>query len=141
MRRRKFSVLEKNFIQERASHCCEYCKFPMHYSHDSFHIEHIIPIRFGGSNELENLAWSCDGCNTNKWGYMEWLDPQTGIMVALFNPRLDNWKSHFQWSADFTLILGLTTIGRATIDLLKMNRSGLINIRKALIAFGVLPLQ
>ena len=141
MSRRKFSSLEKFFIQERAGHCCEYCKFPMSYSHDGFHIEHIIPIRFGGSNELENLAWSCDGCNTNKWGHIEWLDTETGIKVSLFNPRLDIWKNHFRWNDDFTLIIALSPTGRVTIDLLKMNRSGLINIRKVLVAYGVLPVQ
>jgi hypothetical protein len=41
MSRRKFTPLEKSCIQERAEHSCEYCKFPMSYSHDSFHIEHI----------------------------------------------------------------------------------------------------
>ena len=139
MSRRKFTPLEKSFIQERAEHSCEYCKFPTSYSHDGFHIEHIVPIRLGGSNDLGNLAWSCDGCNTNKWGYLEWLDHATGVKVALFNPRQDIWKNHFRWSDDFTFILGLSPTGRATIDLLKMNRLGLINIRKALIAYGISP--
>jgi HNH endonuclease len=141
MSRRKFTPFEKSFIQERARHSCEYCKFPMSFSHDGFHIEHITPIRLGGTNELGNLAWSCDGCNTHKWGHIEWVDSQTSNKVPLFNPRQDIWKNHFQWSDDFTLILGISTSGRATIDLLKMNRLGLINIRKALIAYGVFPLE
>jgi HNH endonuclease len=141
MSRRKFAPFEKSFIQVRAKHCCEYCKFPIAYSHDSFHIEHIIPIRLDGNNELENLALACDGCNSNKWGYVEALDALTGDMVALFHPRQDVWAEHFEWSEDFTMILGKTPTGRATIDLLKMNRLGLVNIRKALFAYGVLPVQ
>ena len=141
MSRRKFSTFEKTFIQERAGQCCEYCKFPMAYSHDAFHIEHIQPIRLGGNNELENLALACDGCNTNKWGYSEWVDPETNISELLFNPREDSWEYHFHWQEDFTSIEGLTGKGRATIALLKMNRIGLLNIRKALFAFGVIPLK
>ena len=60
MGRRKFTRFERTFIQQR-DQCCEYCQFPMAYSPDGFHIEHIIPIRLGGSNEMDNLALACDG--------------------------------------------------------------------------------
>jgi hypothetical protein len=85
------------------------------------------------------LALSCDGCNSNKRANIEWHDPETGVTVSLFNPRQDVWYNHFQWSDDFTLIISKTSTGRATIDLLKMNRNGLVNIRKALLAYGVFP--
>ena len=134
-RRRKFSPIERAFIQERAGGCCEYCKFPFDFSHDAFHIEHIIPLRQNGSDELENLAFACDGCNTFKW-----TDPESGQKTALFNPRQEEWSVHFAWSDDFISVLGLTPEGRATVDLLKMNRLGLKNIRKALIAIGMHPL-
>jgi 5-methylcytosine-specific restriction endonuclease McrA len=139
MSRRKFTPLEKRIIQERAGYCCEYCKFPMLYSHDSFHIEHILPIKFGGTNELDNLAWACDGSNTNKGSYIQWIDPVSGVKLALFNPRQDVWKNHFQWNEDFSTIITLTPVAGATLDLLKMNRLGLVNIRKALFVYGVLP--
>jgi hypothetical protein len=137
MHRRKFTVFEKAFIQKRAHYCCEYCKFPMTYSHDSFHIEHIIPLTLEGSNEFYNLALACDGCNSFKWRFTLGPDSQTGKIVTLFNPRQDEWKEHFYWSDDFSLIIGRTARGRATIDLLQLNREGLVNIRKALSAFGV----
>lgn len=46
---------------------------------------------------------------------------------------------HFVWIDDFTIIQGITPQGHATVDLLQMNRLGLINIRKALRAYGVHP--
>jgi HNH endonuclease len=141
MRRRKFTLLEKTFVQQRAHHCCEYCKFPMVYSHDSFHIEHIIPLILGGTNELINLALACDGCNSFKWGFIVGFDKITNTMVSLFNPREDDWKAHFMWSEDFSLIIGNSATGRATVDLLQLNRQGLINIRRALLAFGVKALE
>jgi hypothetical protein len=113
----------------------------MAYSHDSFHIEHIIPLVLGGTNELINLALACDGCNSFKWGFIVGLDENSGTSVTLFNPREEDWKVHFIWSEDFSLIIGQTATGRATVDLLQLNRSGLINIRKALLAFGVKMLE
>ena len=139
MRRRKPSLFERSFIQERAGGCCEYCKFPFDFSHDAFHIEHINPMHRNGSDELENLAFACDGCNSLKWTHIEWPDPESGQRVPLFNPRTEEWSAHFAWSDDFILVSGLTPEGRATLDLLKLNRLGLVNVRKALRAIGVHP--
>lgn len=139
VQRRKLTAFEQSFIQQRANRCCEYCKFPLDYSHDTFHIEHIIPLSFGGTYELVNLALACDGCNSFKWANIEWIDPQTGLKSNLFNPRKDEWSVHFVWIEDFTMIEGLTPQGRATVDLLKMNRLGLKNVRKALRLYGVHP--
>jgi HNH endonuclease len=141
MLRRKFNLFEKSFVQKRAHHCCEYCKFPMSYSHDSFHIEHIIPLVLGGTNELINLALACDGCNSFKWGFIVGFDTITATTVSLFNPRQDIWNEHFAWNEDFSSIIGQTPTGRATVNLLQLNRSGLINIRRALVAFGVKMLE
>lgn len=139
MGRRKYSVLERNFVQERANGCCEYCKFPYKFSHAAFHIEHIIPLQKKGSDELENLAFACDGCNSLKWTYTEWIDPDTKTVVPLFNPRSQKWEEHFVWDHDFITILGLSSVGRVTVNLLQLNRVGLLNIRKALLAIGAHP--
>jgi hypothetical protein len=31
--------------------------------------------------------------------------------VPLYHPRGDTWESHFAWSNDFTLVIGLTPTG------------------------------
>ncbi len=137
--RRKFTAFEQSFIRERAHKCCEYCKFPLDYSHDTFHIEHIIPLILGGLSELFNLALACDGCNTFKWVHIEGIDSLTGLKSSLFNPRKEEWSDHFIWINDFTMVQGITPQGRVTVDLLQMNRQGLVNVRKALKAYGVHP--
>ncbi|MDO8368558.1 MAG: HNH endonuclease signature motif containing protein [Saprospiraceae bacterium] len=106
---------------------------------NAFHIEHIIPLHRNGSDELENLAFACDGCNSLKWTHIEWPDPESGQGVPLFNSRKEEWSVHFAWNDDFTTLTGLTPEGRATLDLVKMNQPGLVNVRKALIAIGVHP--
>jgi hypothetical protein len=67
------------------------------------------------------------------------LDPRSGERVALYNPRQQRWSEHFAWSADYTLILGLTPTGRATVETLHLNRVGLVNLRRVLFAVGEHP--
>jgi hypothetical protein len=138
-KRRKFSLIERDFIQHRAHGCCEYCKILHDFSPDTFEIEHIIALIQGGTNELSNLAFSCSGCNNRKSFKIIAIDPISGTYVPLFNPRIDNWEKHFQWLNDYSIVEGITAIGRATVEQLKLNRKGLINLRKALFAFGVHP--
>ena len=104
-----------------------------------FDTEHVIPSSKGGSDELENLAFSCGGCNGYKSNRTTWFDPVDGNEVPLFNPRIDKWDTHFTWSDDSTLVMGLTPTGRATILALKMNRNGLINLRSILTLVGEHP--
>lgn len=57
------------------------------------------------------------------------------------NPRLDKWNDHFEWSENFSEIIGKTPVGRAMIDTLRMNRSGLKNLRLALVSYRKHPPQ
>lgn len=53
-------------------------------------------------------------------------DPDTGQEISLFNPRLQVWSEHFEWTEDSTLIRGLTSTGRATVTRLQMNRPRIV---------------
>jgi hypothetical protein len=105
----------------------------------SFSMEHITPLDGGGSDDLENLAFACQGCNNHKYTKTEARDPVTGALVLLFHPRTQRWRDHFVWSSDFTRILGVTPTGRATVEALFLNREGLVNLRRALYALGEHP--
>lgn len=111
---------------------CEYCLYPENYASDFFHFDHIIPISKGGKSVLLNLARSCGRCNGLKAHMIKHFDPLTGQKMPLFNPRMDLWIEHFQWSDDDLLILGQTPIGRATADLLQLNRQNVVNLRQLL---------
>lgn len=104
------------------------------YSPDSFSVEHIVPLSKKGTNELDNLAFACQGCNNRKYTSIKATDPVTQADVRLFHPRLQSWSIHFAWSKDCTQVLGLTATGRATVETLQLNRSGLIELRKVLYA-------
>jgi hypothetical protein len=102
-------------------------------------VEHIIPLSKGGKNGLDNLAFACQGCNNRKYTNVEAVDPVTLSIVSLFHPRQHNWGEHFAWSDDSTLVLGLTPIGRATVEKLQLNRSGVVNLRHVLFEAGQHP--
>lgn len=84
-------------------------------------IEHIIPVAKGGSHEESNLWLACPICNTHKADKITAVDPITNSIVSLFNPRTQNWSEHFQWSEDGLRIIGLTSIGRATVEALHLS--------------------
>ena len=131
MPNREYIPIEKRReIKARAYGRCEYCKCFQKYSPGAFVIEHIIPLILGGTYLLDNLAYTCWGCNHHKYTAITALDPITNLVVPLFNPRLDSWANHFSWSDDFLEMIGKTPTGRATIIRLKTNRLELMNIRR-----------
>lgn len=140
MARRYLTLDEKQRIQKRAHNRCEYCQSLSSFSSQSFVVEHIIPLVKGGSSSLSNLAFACGGCNGHKYTKLDAIDPVSRQKASLFHPRHDEWESHFRWSEDFTEIIGITPTGRATVGALKMNRPGLLNLRKLLREAGKHPL-
>lgn len=129
----------RNLVTDRAQNCCEYCRLQSRFSADSFTIDHILPSSRDGLTVAENLALCCHGCNQHKSIKTSAIDPLTGLSAQLFNPRQQRWDEHFAWNEDFTLMLGLTPTGRATILALSLNRKGLVNLRRALYLIGEHP--
>lgn len=130
---------QRTRVAERARECCEYCHSQERFSPDPFSVEHIIPLAKGGKDSLDNLAYACQGCNNRKYTSMEAFDVISQTNVPLFNPRKHKWLDHFAWNEDFTLILGVTPIGRATVEKLQLNRDGLVNLRRILYEAGEHP--
>jgi hypothetical protein len=60
-------------------------------------------------------------CNNHKGDRTTGVDPETRETVLLFNPRTQNWFEHFRWSEDDLRILGVTPIGRATVEVLHLS--------------------
>ncbi|MEM9950168.1 MAG: HNH endonuclease signature motif containing protein [Chloroflexota bacterium] len=129
-------VETKRIVHERAIFRCEYCQTPQKATGQSMHVEHIIPNK---SNLLDNLCLACPSCNLSKSSATDATDPQTNEIVALFNPRTQNWSEHFQWEDDGQIIAGKTPIGRATIVRLKMNQLRIVEARKIWILAGIHP--
>ena len=140
--RKRPTKRQRETISLWAGACCEYCKTPLAFaSVENFELEHILPVVAGGLTVLSNLALSCPGCNDNKQIKTQARDPESGALVSLFHPRQQLWSDHFAWSAEGQTIQGRTATGRATVIALRLNRSGLVNLRRAQWALGLHPLQ
>lgn len=126
-------------IARQARYRCGYCLtaeavvgFPME-------IDHLLPEASGGQTEEDNLWLACSACNAFKSDRTAALDPLTGEIVALFNPRQHRWKEHFAWTAAGDHIIGQTPVGRATVAALKLNRPLLVRARRLWVGIGVHP--
>ena len=84
-------------------------------------IEHIYPQALGGESIEENLWLACRECNAHKAAKTKATDRLTGKLVAIFDPRKQNWEEHFEFGQDFSEIIGKTACGRATVECLQMN--------------------
>jgi len=129
----------KESIFKRAYGLCEYCKSPANISPQPFVIEHIIPKSKNGETSKENLALSCQGCNNFKYNKTNGIDVLTGELVDLYNPRKQEWSENLKWSDNVLEIIGVTAVGRVTINELKLNRIELQNLRNLLANAGKHP--
>ncbi len=111
----------QNQVRERAQFRCEYCHYPELLSSAPLSIDHLQPRSLGGTDSLENLALACRRCNERRYNFTIGIDPETGLETSLFNPRQHRWADHFIWSADGSILIGTTSIGRATCNRLDLN--------------------
>lgn len=117
-------------VKLRAGRRCEYCQLPDRFSELPFQIDHVVARKHGGGNEAENLAYACLYCNSYKGPNLSGVDHETGEIVRLFNPRIDLWADHFRWRR--VLLEGISSQGRATIQVLKINRDDAVLVRENL---------
>ncbi|HEY9802126.1 MAG TPA: HNH endonuclease [Leptolyngbyaceae cyanobacterium] len=111
----------KKLVRQRAKFLCEYCHSSEEASAALFSIDHILPQSLSGSDEPDNLALACQRCNGYRYNFTTGIDPDTGEIVPLFNPRKQKWSDHFIWSVDGLTIIGITSTGRATCNRLDLN--------------------
>ena len=126
----------KRLVIKRATGRCEYCHIEQKWFDFSFHIEHIVATQHRGDDSSENLALSCNKCNSFKGPNLSAFDPETWEKVDLFHPRIDEWDEHFA-IIGFEVI-GVSKIGRATVRLLNMNSEKRLELRRLLLELGKL---
>jgi hypothetical protein len=126
-------------VRAQARNRCGYCISSQKYILGLLEMEHIHPEALGGTDDEENLWLACRLCNGFKGIQTHGRDPITGRRIRLFNPRRQQWKRHFTWSADGTRIIGLTVCGRATVIALKLNNLLAINVRREWVKAGWHP--
>ena len=126
-------------VGDRAGHRCEYCHAPELVFNFPFEVEHITPIYRGGDHSESNLALACRSCNLRKGTRIAGTDAESSREVRLFNPRQDQWTDHFQVDIASGKVIGITSIGRATIACLEVNSQTQLAARRLWIQLNVFP--
>jgi hypothetical protein len=124
-------------LRVRAGGRCEYCHLPERFATLRFQLDHVIARKHRGPSTMENLAWSCANCNAHKGSDLAGLEPETGRLERLFNPRADRWEDHFEWNG--AELVGKTATGRVTVALLQINREERMAVRRELMAAALYP--
>jgi hypothetical protein len=124
-------------VWQRAGNRCEYCQMPQAADDATFEIDHIIARKHDGPTVASNLCLGCYYCNAFKGSDISSLESKTRKLTPLFNPRRHKWAKHFRWQ-DAHLV-GLTPIGRVTVNLLHINDEYRVELRERLIEEGAFP--
>lgn len=98
-----------------------------------------MPLKHQGQTVSHNLALACLECNRYKGSDIAAIDPISGEITPLFNPRVQAWAEHFMLQ-DNARITGLTPTGRATVVLLRLNDPKRVIQRQILVATKRYPL-
>jgi hypothetical protein len=122
----------REFVRQRAADRCEYCLLRQEHCELTHHVEHIVARQHGGSDDASNLALACHRCNLSKGPNLTAIDPVTCEIVPLFHPRSGNWSENFLLEGE--RVIGLTAIGRATVQLLAMNDIRRLELRAQILS-------
>lgn len=60
-------------------------------------------------------------------------------MLTIFNPRQNLWSEHFQIDIEVGTVMGITPIGKVTVENLKMNSVAQVAARKLWVRLGLFP--
>ncbi len=112
------SAENRRFVALRARFRCEYCGIAEDDSFLGCEVDHIVSRKHGGGDDVENLALACTPCNRNKGTDLGSLDDDEHL-VRFFNPRIDEWASHFRIRN--AQIEPLTNIAAVTASILDFN--------------------
>jgi hypothetical protein len=131
------SVTLRRLVVERACNLCEYCLIHQDDAHFTFQMDHIISRKHRGPTSAANLALSCLRCNVTKGTDLGALIGRARKLVRLYHSREDAWSEHFRLAG--ARIVPLTETGEATAQVLELNASDRLLLRRALIKAGRFP--
>jgi len=111
-------------VRQRANFACEFCGVTETDTGGELTVDHFRPQTKGGTDDLDNLLYSCQRCNQYKVDY--W--PAHPDDPVVWNPRQESLDTHLLALADGTLY-PLTPTGAFTLKRLRLNRPPLIAYR------------
>ncbi|MEX0704501.1 MAG: hypothetical protein WD069_20535 [Planctomycetales bacterium] len=114
----------RELVRHRAGNACEYCHLPQAANP-------AISSTLSTPSPDSTAAWTIRlGLRPlpYKGPNLTSIDPVTGAVVPLYDPRADVWTEHFHFRGG--TIVGVTPAGRATVRLLNMNAPRRVQLRE-----------
>jgi len=59
-----FNDIQKQYANQKGK--CYYCRVKIKNHTSAYHIEHVIPLSRGGTNDMSNIVLACPSCNLSK---------------------------------------------------------------------------
>jgi HNH endonuclease len=115
MRRKEHQALRERYVFR-----CGYCGISEADAGALLTTDHFQPRSRGGSDEPDNLVYSCHACNEFKGEYWQ---PES--VERILHPLLDDLSNHLAERPDGRL-QPLTETGAFHIETLRLNRPGLV---------------
>jgi hypothetical protein len=119
-------VLKKQVMEAAGDHC-EYCQLPSKAAID-LQIHEVTLLTDGGLIAFDNLVYACLQCRTLQRDNQH--ESHSGKPIPIFNPRRHVWSEHFRWSEDRLQMVGITPVGMATVNALRLNNMLTITARQ-----------
>ena len=131
---------QRDFVRRRAENCCEYCRLPQSGGTIPFHIDHIRPLKHHGTDALDNLCTPVFSATHTRVLISVAMTRKPTNLPPLYHPRQQVWNDHFKHETN-SMIQGVTSIGRTTVDVLNINEESRIQWRHFLRTLGEYPCQ
>ena len=124
-------------VARRANGRCEYCLIHELEAGFPHQIDHIVSRKHGGESTSDNLAYACVICNRYKGTDIAAIAQSSRKVSRLFDPRRDLWSDHFRLEG--ATIESISSVGSATVRLLRLNAPERISERRLLQSLGRYP--
>ena len=121
-------------IRQRADGKCEYCRIPQFAFPLPFQIDHIIAEQHGGQSVANNLVWRVRVATGIKaLTLLDLIRSRAKSSVSFIRERISGASIS---NSNGALIVGKTSIGHVTVQVLSMNDYDLLLLRVQLIEEG-----
>ena len=78
-------------VFKRDKFTCQYCGMAAPYV--TLHVDHIVPVAHGGTNDMENLVTSCMSCNLGKGTILvDEDDDESKLVLGKRLRNVDRWN-------------------------------------------------
>lgn len=90
----------KSLVMIRDNSTCQMCGRNVKDDHIVVHIDHIVPLSWGGKTELDNLQVLCNNCNEGKKNFVESENPVLMEKISNASSTKERLRLYFEYYKD-----------------------------------------